>query len=63
MRKYHAKTRVFSGKKYDLVYNTHSKREAEARAITLRKQGRLCRIVEWDTSNLPSQYLIYARFK
>lgn len=62
-RKYHAETRVFNGKRYDLERAFDKKRDAEARAKTLKKKGRLCRIVKWEASNLPAQYLVYSRFK
>ena len=63
-RKFHSSHRTFGGKKYDLERSgITTKREAQQMAKELKKRGRLVRIVRWEASNLPVQYLLYARFK
>jgi len=57
------KTRVFGGKRYDLIHWYEKKSEASARAKQERKNGHLVRIVRLKYSNWPDRWLVYRRFK
>jgi len=62
-REKHAKTRKFGDLVYSIEASHRSKQEAKNRAKALRKKGKLVRIVKWETSNLPHQYVLYSRYK
>ena len=57
------KSRVFGGKRYDLIHWYERKAEASGRAKEERKKGHLVRIETLKYSNWPTRYLVYRRFK
>jgi len=54
--------KVFGGVSYHLIGGTRTKKEADALADRTRAKGRLVRIFQPKSRNLP-KYMVYARWK
>lgn len=54
--------KMFGGRRYRLAHWYKTKTEAKSHAERTRKDGRLARVVRWDTKS-PFKWLVYTAYK